>query len=97
MEGAEGAIGLEGAKLLERAVAGALGAGLIAAETVEEPDGLGAHEVLGISGADFGFDRSEAVEIPGGVEDLLGFAVAAWPARSAMVAWAIEAHGNVVA
>jgi hypothetical protein len=71
-EGAEGAVGLEGAELLDGAVVSALGAGLVAGEAVEGGGDFGAGEIGGGAGADFGFDAAEAVKIPGGVEDLVG-------------------------
>jgi hypothetical protein len=68
--GAKGAVGLESTEFLDGAVVGTLGASLIAGEAIEEVGRLGVGEiVLGAEG-DFGFDAAEALEIPGGVEDL---------------------------
>src|SRR5689334_20455702 len=64
--GAESAIGLESAELLEGAVVSALGAGLVAAEAVEDGAGLGIGEIVEGAERDFGFNGAEAVEVPGG-------------------------------
>lgn len=69
--GAEGAIGLEGAELMEGAVIGALGAGLVATEAFDG-GGVGAvAEGIAIAGSgELGFETAEAVEVPSGVEEL---------------------------
>jgi hypothetical protein len=69
--GAEGAVGLENAELMDGAVIRTLRTGLIAGEAVEDRGLFAAEEVLDVSAADFGFDAAEALEVPGGVEDLL--------------------------
>jgi hypothetical protein len=65
-----GAVGLKGAELLDGAVVGALRASLVAGEAVEDSGFFAAEEIFEIAAADFGFDAAEALEIPGGVEDL---------------------------
>jgi hypothetical protein len=70
-EEAEGAIGLEDAEFLKRFLKSALGAGLIAGEAVEDGGCRGVGEIRDGAEGGFGLDAAEAVEVPGGVEELL--------------------------
>ena len=70
-DGAQGAIGLEDAQFVERSLPGALGAGLITGEAVEDGGGGGVGEILDAAAGGFGLDAAEAVEAPGGMEEFV--------------------------
>jgi len=68
--GAECAVGVEGADLLNGAAISALRAGLIARDAVEDGSCLAAKDILGVAAAGLGFDAAEALRVAGAVEDL---------------------------
>ena len=63
--GAECAVGVEGADLLNGAAISALRAGLIARDAVEDGSCLAAKEILGVAAAGLGFDAAEALRVAG--------------------------------
>src|SRR5262245_40957659 len=64
------AIGLERAEFCERTIPGALGTGLVSAETIRGGSAGRIAEILGSARGEFGFDATEAGKIPGGVEEV---------------------------
>jgi len=67
---AEGAVGLEDAELAEAAEEGALGAGVVAGQTLDGGFGVSVGEGIAILGQ-VGFEAADALEVPGGEDELV--------------------------
>jgi hypothetical protein len=67
----EGAVGLEGAELLQAAEERTLGAGLVTGQTLEGGFEGVFEEGVGGFGGQFRFQAADAAEVPGGVDELI--------------------------